>query len=388
MLDVEKLRAQFEGFTAYQADEQALINEKQGLALQTLHKASPGWVDLHAQAERAKVSWLIAGLRERPDRVHTCGPRPTPMTVVATDGSQIYPDRHVQPTCYLLNVSRIAFHYGTLEQPLMEAVPQFRYRRQDLEDHFDDLIEHATTEVVSALRDEYELEALLETALECRKAGRPILALADGTLIRWMLRRMQNHKLEAELIARYTHILQRFQEEGVPLASYISLPGNTEVINLLRVYRGEQEQTSLFAEKTLVGITDRVLFEKLLAPGERSAVFTSASHIQRAYGATNRICYFYVCVATGSTTSEIGRVEMPEWVADDLELLDMIHAIILSECDKGRGYPMILSEAHERAVVRAKEKELFYTLIREEMAQSGLPFAASQKQASKRKPFV
>lgn len=388
MLDLQKLRQQFDGFTAYQAQEQALLRHKHRLALHTLSSCGPQWEDVKALVEDTKVSWLVAELRERPDLTYTCGPRPTPITLVATDGSQIYPDRHVEPTCYLLNVSRIAFHYGTLEQPLMEAVPQFRYRKQDLEDHFDDLIEQATTEVVSALRDEYELQALLETALECRKPHRPLVALADGTLIRWMLRRMQNHKLEAELIARYTHILRQFQEAEIPLASYISMPGNTEVVNLLRVVRGEHEQASLFEDIALEGLTDRRLFEAIIPLGERSAVFTSASRIQRAYGTANRICYFYIHVPVSAHESELGRIEIPEWVADQPHLLDRIHAVVLSECEKGNGYPMILSEAHERAVVRAKEKEVFYTMIREEMAQSGLPFIGSQKQASKRKPIV
>lgn len=388
MLDLQKLRQQFDGFTAYQAEEQALVSQKMALARQTLNVCGPEWEDVKALVEQTKVSWLVADLRERPDLTYRCNARPTPITLVATDGSQIYPDRHVEPTCYLLNVSRIAFHYGTLEQPLMEAVPQFRYRKQDLEGHFDDLIEAATAEVVSALRDEYELQALLETALECRKPDRPLVALADGTLIRWMLRRMQNRKLEGELIARYTHILRQFQEAEIPLASYISMPGNTEVVNVLRVVRGEHEQAMLFEEATLDGLTDRRLFERVIPLGERSAVFTSASRIQRAYGTSNRICYFYVHVPVGAHASEIGRVEVPEWVADQPDLLDVIHAVVLSECEKGNGYPMILSEAHERAVVRAKEKEVFYAMIREEMAQSELPLAASQKQASKRKPIV
>src|SRR5690606_27637248 len=98
-----------------------------------------------------------------PDGCHACGPRPTPVTVVATDGSQIYPERHVEPTCYLLNVSRIAFHYGTEEPCVIEAVPQLRYRARDLEDlagEGDDARFDVTVEVVSALRDEPELVTL------------------------------------------------------------------------------------------------------------------------------------------------------------------------------------------------------------------------------------
>ena len=118
--------------------------------------------------------------------------RPTPVTVLATDGSQICPDRHVEPHCYLLNISRIAFQYGTVERPLMESVPLCEYRREAFDEAFDQVLGTATAEVVSALRDEFELAALLDVAKEARMPGRPIVALADGTLIRWILRRMHD----------------------------------------------------------------------------------------------------------------------------------------------------------------------------------------------------
>jgi len=54
----------------------------------------------------------------------------------------------------------------------------------------DDRLESVSVEIVSALRDEFELEALLELAREARRAGRPLAALLDGTLIRWMILRL------------------------------------------------------------------------------------------------------------------------------------------------------------------------------------------------------
>lgn len=360
---------------------------RRGLA--ALEDCGPGWERLKERVQEASPPWLVATLREAPTRVACCGPRPTPMTVVATDGSQVYPDRHVEPTCYLLNISRIAFQYGTLERPLIESVPQFRYRQEELDESLDELLESATAEAVSAIRDEHELRGLLDVARAARIPGRPILALADGTLIRWMLRGMRDHALEQRLIERYTEVLTQFREEGVPLCSYISMPGNTEVVNLLRVHLGESDGAPPAVEESLQGLVDRKLFERTLRPGERSAVFESASHIQREYGVRDRICYFYIHICGRSPNSgEIGRVEMPQWVAEDEHLLELVHAAVLSECEKGDGYPMILSEAHEQAVIRAREKELFYHLVEREMRASGLSPDGSRKQASKRRPMV
>jgi hypothetical protein len=387
MLDLNRLHEQFTDFNAYQSQEQALQASRLRRALAALADCDPAWEALRERVAAARPGWLVAGLREAPAGCTACGPRPTPVTVVATDGSQIYPDRHFEPTCYLLNISRIAFQYGTLERPLMESVPQFRYRRSELEDHFDELLESATAEVVSAIRDEYELQALLEVAREARMAGRPLVALADGTLIRWMLRRMRDRAVEQRLIERYTRLLEQFRTEQIPLCSYISMPGNTEVVNLLRFHLGEADVPA-DPGASLQGLADRHLFERVLGPGERSAVFESASHIQREYGAADRICYFYVHVAPRPVAAEIGRVEVPVWVAEDARLLDLVHAVVLSECEKGGGYPMILSEAHERAVIRVRERELFYRLVERQMATAGLPYAGSRKQASKQRPVV
>lgn len=387
MLDLHRLRAQFAGFHAYQSQEQALRAVRLRRALDALAACDPDWEALRERTRAANPGWLVAELREPPARSYEAPARPTPLTVVATDGSQIFPDRHVEPTCYLLNVSRIAFHYGTLERPLMEAVPDFRYRKEALDGLVDDFLASTTAETVSALRDEHELAALLDVAQEARVAGRPLLALADGTLIRWMLRGMRNPMLAQQLIERYTRTLAGFREQRIPLCAYISMPGNTEVVNLLRVFAGECE-TPPSVEETLEGLVDRHLFEHTLRPGERSAVFESASHIQREYQEQDRICYFYVHTGGTRGTAEVARVEVPAWVTSEAALLDLVHATVLSECEKGHGYPMILAEAHERAVVRAQERELFYRMIERELQTTGLPFNGSRKQALKRRPLV
>lgn len=386
MLDLSRLHDQFPDFSQYQSREQRLLADRLARACEGFAGCHDAWEALAERVRTERPGWLVPGLREAPGTQYEGVARPTPITVVATDGSQVYPDRHVEPTCYLLNISRIAFQYGTLEEPLMEAVPDLRYRKEDLDDVLEDGLEAASAEVVSALRDEQELAALLDTARATRLQGRPIVAMADGTLIRWMLGSLRNRALEDRLIARYLEILDGFRADGIPVCSYISMPGNTEVVNLVRLHLGEH-RTPPPPDVALSGMPDRWLFERLLTPGVRTATFESASHIQRSYGDANRICYFYTCLPSRGGR-EIGRVEVPTWVADDPALLDLVHSVVVSECEKGDGYPMILSEAHERAVIRTHEKALFYELLENQMAAAGLRYNGSRKAASKRKPVI
>lgn len=382
MIDFSRLAARLGEFAEYQREERDRHARRLELALGCLADCDPRWERLASRVTDAGRGPLRAVPMGPPAGRYRSGDRPATVTVVATDGSQIFPDRHADPACFLLNVGRVALHYGTLDPPLLVAEPDFRFHSDDLEDLVPDAPEvpDATAEVVSALRDEQELAWLHTTARDERRSGRPIVALADGTLIRWMLRGMKNRTLEQRLLERYVEILDRFREDGIPLASYISKPGAAEVINTLRLHRGEGDWDR--GPDSLHGLQDRHLFAEVLAEGERSAVFASRSEVLREYG-PHAIVAFYL-----RTGGEVGRVEMPQWAAEVPGWLGLVHAVLLDQVEKGGGYPIILQEAHERAVVRAEEREMFFRLLHGRLRRDGLATAASAKAASKRAPRV
>ena len=385
MIDFARLAGQIADFAAYRRDEDRAHAARLEAARAALASCAPDWEALTEAARSAAGGPLRALPQSRPDARHRCAPRPPAVTVVATDGSQIFPDRHVDPACYLLNVGRVALQYGTLDPPLISAEPTLRYRQQDLDELAEDAADQSpldlTTEVVSALRDELELRWLFQTAEAERRSGRPVLAIADGTLIRWMLRGMKNRRLEDRLLARYVAELDRFRAAGIPVCSYVSRPNNAEVVNLLRFHLGEDDWDP--GPGTLRGLLDRHLFEHELAEAERSTVFLSRSEVLTRYG-EHRIVAFYV-----RGCGEVGRVEMPEWVAAQPEWIDLVHAVVLDQCEKGGGYPIILQEAHQRAVVKAQEREVFYHILARQARQAGAVVPThSGKAASKRAPRV
>ncbi len=384
MIDFRRLAGQLSGFADYRRAEDGRHAERLGRGVEAL-AGCDGWEALGEQAASATSGPLRALPQSDPRAAHTAPPRPPTVTVVATDGSQIFPDRHVEPACYLLNIGRVALHYGTLDPPLIQAEPSLRYREADMDSLIEDDDPTAapdfTAEVVSALRDELELHWLFRTADDERRSGRPIVALADGTLIRWMLRGMKNRALEDRLIARYVAELERFRQAGIPVASFVSRPGNAEVVNLLRLHRGEADWDP--APDSLRGLLDRHLFDKTLQPGQRSALFLSRSKVLDQYG-PHRIAAFYVHVG-----AEIGRVEMPEWATLVPGWTDLVHAVVLDQAEKGGGYPIVLQEAHQRAVVRAEETEIFHRILaRTVRAAGGTVPTYSGKAVSKRAPRV
>lgn len=391
MLDLRRLQDQLDDFAQHQTDRRSRRAEQRDRAEALLRVCHTHWQDVREAVSTAQPRRLVAQMREPPAAVHAFPERPSPITVVATDGSQIYPDRHVEPPFFLLNVSQVAFQYGTTEDAHLDAVPSLQFR-EGVDGRFDARIETITTELVSALRDELELESLLDAATTARVADRPLVALADGTLIRWMVRGMDHDALEDELIARYTEHLEGFRDAGLALASYVSMPASTEVVNLLRFVGGDLESappvgSDVPPEPRLDGVLDRHVVNMVLDPGERSAVFGSASHVQGEYPTGTDISFFYVNVP-GAGGGEIGRVEVPRWVAEEPTLLKHVHATVLQECHKGEGYPLALSEAHEQAVVRASEREAFFRLVERRLRRAGLGPVGSRKRRSKQRPRV
>jgi hypothetical protein len=397
MLNLRQLRDQLDDFKERQSEQQDRRGAQRDRAAALFDACHEHWQAVQEAVATAQPRRLVAKMREPPATTHAAPERPSPITVVATDGSQIYPDRHVEPPFFLLNVSQVAFQYGTTEEALLDSTPSLHFREQ-LTDRFDAPLDTIPTELVSALRDELELSQLLHAATTARIPGRPLVALADGTLIRWMIRGMDNEALEDELIARYTEHLEGFRDEDLALASYVSMPASTEIVNLLRFVGGDLDaappsipidaaDTPRLDEPRLDGLLDRHVLATVLAPGERSAVFGSASHIQGEYPTGTDIAFFYL-KGPGPGGGELGRVEVPRWVADDPALLDRVHATVLQECRKGEGYPLALSEAHERAVVRASEREAFFRLMERRLRDAGLGPAGSRKRRSKQRPRV
>ena len=135
------------------------------------------------------------------------------------------------------------------------------------------------------------------------------------------------------------------------------------------------------------GFDDRELFEPVLEPGHRSPLYRS-SHLAAR---------FALGMATGEEWSafyylngggEIARVEVPDWLAEDSELLALSHAILVRQCELGFGYPVAVSETHEQAVISGHYREEFRRITLILLEQRGLPTAESVNVFSKRRPWV
>jgi hypothetical protein len=102
----------------------------------------------------------------------------------------------------------------------------------------------------------------------------------------------------------------------------------------------------------------------------------------RHYG-EHKIRFFYLKVDT-----EVARVEIPQWVAERGDMVDLVHSLVLDQCRRGLGYPVALMEAHEKAVVTASDRETFRLLVEQAVVEQGVDVQVSAKSRSKRTRWV
>ena len=358
-------------------------------AQRLLHDADPGELKAKLRDRRTRVPWLVAIPVSSMDDVFGAPDCPSYFSVVAADGSSVPPDRHSPARFYVLNIGRAILTYGGRPSAVLDASAQFRFQMEDLylypsAGSFP--IEGARLSAKMAVA---ELRGLREAT---ERTETPVAALRDGSLILWGLQN-EDSRVQQRFLREFLECLDDFQNAGVPVVGYTSLPGARDVVNSLRVWLCQAEgidcancssPEAMGSCKVLVTILDRQLFGFLKA-GERSDIFESTSAILSEYG-DHRIQFFYLNV-----DGEVVRIEAPQWVMHDSQMVDFVHSVLCDQCRRSGvhpPYPPALQEAHEQAVISTTDRRLVEDMVDRALARRGIVFTRSAKDRSKKRRAV
>ena len=322
---------------------------------------------------------------------------PSDFCVAAVDGSHIDVDRHLPVKCCLINIGSCVLTYGSTPNAVLINRPRLYASDEELKirSHGKPYQEQAVQGVVlGVLRAVEEIKGLVE-AVRNLPHDLPTLALMDGTLIMFLGRGTPDFVIE-ELVQRgFVRALDELRElasdRQLALASYISLPASAEFMSALRVSAcpypvsdcgqrcGGLASGNRPCDEVAEGILDREVFNGLLAEGERSAVFTSSNPLVQNWYGGHGVFFYYL-----NAGEEMGRVEIPSWVAEDETLLGLTHSLILDQCRRGPGYPIALMESHEQAVITTSDRRYFAELVEDSLQDRQMPVYTSEKNRSKR----
>ena len=311
---------------------------------------------------------------------------PEQATIIATDGSQIVPDRHAPFLYYLINVGAISYYHGGGRPPAIASEPALSYPGA-AESEEDDAFA-LSSNLVSMARDRAEILTLLRKVAEAANEPGPTLGLLDQRLLYW--------PIGGESAARGRRVVEEWQDAmsgvraaGGWLAGYIDRPGKRSVLALLHTLdldRSGAKLSELYRHDSplYAGLTDMDLFDRLLQPGQRSVIFVDVSQHNKIFAGRdplNEVCFFYL--KTGTGRGQLARIDVPLWVARDKEALGTVHALLVDQCSILGSYPYAITRADEIAVVGRREQEELENRISLHLAALDIHVAPTAKQLSK-----
>jgi len=390
MLDLSKLARQMQGISEHLTQEAAAAQRRVEIARNLMQQASGRQGELvDALSEyRDRLLFAAAEPIEPLSTKVKLKTAPAAHTVISSDGSQISPSHHEIAYCYLLNISRVIIHYGQSRYPLLDSLPEVIYRPEDL--YASRKWGIRTEEWMGYKRTSAEAVMLGDLATDTvqQSSAVPTLAMTDGSLIYWFLEQMPAAARD-EILLPVLESWNQLKREKVPVMGYISASRSGEALNFLRLQACPYESPDCLTHcednraqtpcQTFSPLRDVTLWSTALSPGERGPLWKSSADILSCYG-EHAVYFCYVHVG-----AEVARVEFPQWVVEDSELLDSALSLMLAQVQKGFGYPVVLAEAHNQAVVRGGDRTRFFTLLEQQMIRAGLKnVGTSFKEARKR----
>jgi hypothetical protein len=287
----------------------------------------------------------------------------------------------------LLNIGSIILRQGSGAAPQTAATPLLFYQDHDLY-NANGLLR--PPEYVNSQRARREISVLADLAEAERRAepGRPIVALVDGPLLPWLRSEGEDDEALAEEMEHFVAQLRRLRNADAIPVGYVDRPESAYVLRILELLTLPVEEISREKLRTgdFIQLTDRQLFADL-GPNERTALFTSNSDANDRYAAAaggDRIAFGYANMTQRPEQlgDVIARLEVPGWVAAQPERIDLAQAAVYADC-KLRGFPYVLDQAHELAVVRSAEKAELERMLGVAMMRRGLRPALSTKAQGK-----
>ena len=259
-----------------------------------------------------------------------------PVDVTGIDGSQVYPqERNPVLWTYIQAVA-----YSKLVAPIFES--QFVDIGSELTHPSSlagELVENR--DGLTALTNTWR--TLLETRL-ARVASERYpdgLVLLDNGLPPWL-------SVSSQSAQRH---LQNYMDDlgairpGL-VAGIISGPQSCLLSRLIALVEVETVEQGV-DEK--YGLLDIVLMRYALNTGERSALFLHGSPRNDVFLSLSAGVYFFFLRVN---EQEIERVEIPDWVANEPTLVDVVHTSILADACM-TSYSYVLSQAHHHVIVPA-----------------------------------
>lgn len=289
--------------------------------------------------------------------------------VGAVDGSQIYSDKNYEIPLAVIQISRI-FNRHTENMDYKQETDATIITPDEFEAAS---VYSFSSEYVDARRFSMECDGIVRLLNEYKK----IFVLLDGALILSHIN-VLNATMREIYVKSIMKLLEASEKTKNPVIGFIDTTMPRDITLMMHFLFGLRKSK----------LSDTHLFSNMLW-GERTAAFLcdrddrrgeEARSVLDNYGRfRNDIGFFYMRTGNGLPA----RVEFPAWAHKE-GMVDKIADIIRAECIIRSNYPDILMRAHDAAVIRTNEHELFYGMLENFCNFHGIKIHRSAKDFHKR----
>ena len=329
-------------------------------------------------AELGQTTTLI---KESPSKKFSSHNLPKNLIVAAVDGSHIDVDRHLAAQCFLINIGSCLIKYGDDSYAELQTKPTLYATDENMviksADNRTQRIQGSVLGIKRHIEELKELAGLINQI----PAETPCSLFVDGTLFpvgMSIFPQFVRDQFFDEIKETMNLLCQESNNRKMSVSAYISYPGHSEIVETLRLLICDEIAGTGICKGCIEGVKDRDIFFKLLEPGQRSPVFARNTTPGHTNIATD-IAFFYL-----NAGNEIVRIEMPYWSIEHNDIIELAHGTSLDQSKRGPGYPTVLVEAHEQAIVTTADRESFVELVELSLNSNGITTPTSQKNISKR----
>ena len=284
-------------------------------------------------------------------------------SVFSTDGSTLEADRELPIEFAAINIGYVNINYGNDPKAEFDSALNF-YPDPKIREIDSRVLSDVNS--MSALRHVMEMEYLADR-MDAFRTDAIKLGFIDGNFYpNFALSHINNNSLKQLLLKRLKVVAEKvisLAKDNAYIISYNSSPKSVHI-------------TSKMDTKISSDFRDSEIFTELLEDNQRSAVFNEISENTDGKSLTP-VTFIYL-----NNSYEIAKVE---FIKDTInkDAMDKIHTLVLSQVQKGNGYPKILIESHEQAVISQSDRKSISILTERELNANNLKYTTTQKYQSK-----
>jgi hypothetical protein len=352
-------------------DELKVIYESVCSAFTVFIQAPHAYYDVLKQKERDCPMYAIP--LSRPQSVQLFpSKRPQNYEISSVDGSQAGPYRVSgwPMDFFLINVGSLKLIYGDNASFIHHEYPTLMLRENN---------QLTLSDAIAFQRQLAEYNEAIHL-IDLHSQDLSFIYL-DGSLIWWSLDLDKNEDQREKGLKTLLDFFQHARKKNVIPIGYISGSQSSDLVSCLKTIHS-QDCNDQFCQ-VLSGVRDDYLLE-LYAQNNQLAsfitpLFESKVEILNEYD-EHRILFFYIYYH-----GECARIEFPAYHESELM---WIQQCVCDQLQKGHGYPVVLSDVHQLAVVNDNEKRELRNLIQQNLHEQGLILYERNKDLSKGMKYV